>query len=243
MPEVEMLEVLVVQHEACEPLGTIENALIANGVSPRFVRVQEGDPVPLKLGAAAGLIVMGGPMGVADQQRYPFLADEIRLIVRAVAEEKPVLGVCLGGQLLAAALGADVREAPRQEIGWHPVMLSAGTAADPLWQDLPASFTGFHWHGNFFEVPPGAVSLASSDLTPCQAFRFGTSAYGFQFHLEVTEAIVRDWTMAFAGELEAAGLNADAVLRGIAEHLRPMQEIAEVVFGRWAAQVCGAGSR
>jgi len=125
--------------------------------------------------------------------------------------------------------------APRKEIGWHPVTLAATAAEDALWRGLPETFTGFHWHGDFFETPPGAAPLASSALTPCQAYRFGDFAYGFQFHLEVTDAIVRDWTSAFTGELAEAGLEAAPILEGIPVFLSPMQEIAHEVFGRWAA--------
>ena len=116
-----------------------------------------------------------------------------------------------------------------------PVSLTPEAGEDALWQGLGESFAGFHWHGDFFESPPGAVPLAGSALTPCQAFRFGDFAYGFQFHLEVTEEIIRAWIAEFAGELTEAGLDASAIVGGIPEHLAPMQEIAREVFGRWAA--------
>ncbi len=181
-------------------------------------------------------------MGVHDQDRYPFLADEMKLIAQAVAQGLPTLGVCLGGQLLASALGATVRQAAQKEIGWHRVTLASDAAEDALWHGLPGVFTGFHWHGDFFELPPGAVPLASSALTPCQAFRFGDATYGFQFHLEVTEAIIRDWTAGFAGELTESALTAAPLLDGIPEHLGPMQDVARRVFARWAASAAHAGS-
>lgn len=230
-----MRPIIVLQHAASEPLGMIEDALAACGLPFRYVRAQDGDPVPPDIGAAAGLVVLGGSMGVRDQDKYPFLGEEKRLITQAVAQEVPISGVCLGAQLLASALGAAVGQNTRQEIGWHPVSLTAEAAADPLWHGLPATWTGFHWHGDFFETPPGAVSLASSALTPCQAFRFGSFAYGFQFHLEVTDAIIRDWTGEFADELAREGLDDDSILGPLAEYLPPMQTLAREVFGRWAA--------
>ena len=230
-----MAEVLVLQHDAHEPLGTIEDALRRAGLSHRYVRAQDGETAPGDSAGIAGLIVMGGPMGAYEEQRYPFLTGEKRLIGQALSRGLPTLGVCLGGQLLASALGAPVRQSARKEIGWHPVTLTADAAGDALWRGIASPFTGFHWHGDFFETPAGAVSLASSALTPCQAFRFGENAYGFQFHLEVTEAIVQDWAAAFAGELAEAGLDAAPITAGAAGNLPPMQQIASEVFGRWAS--------
>ena len=230
-----MPTVFVLQHAACEPLGLIEGALTASGLSLHRFQVQEGDSVPQEIGAAAGLVVLGGSMGVHDQEQYPFLAEELRLIRQAALQEVPILGVCLGAQLLAFALGAEVRQNVAQEIGWHPVSLTAEAAEDPLWRGLPKTWMGFHWHGDCFETPPGAAALAASALTPCQAFRFGRLAYGFQFHLEVTDAVVRDWTAEFAGELTRAGLDAAPIFAGLSAHLAPMQTTAREVFGRWAA--------
>ena len=230
-----MAEVLVVQHNAQEPLGTIEEALHGAGLSYRYLRCHQGEAAPRDIRPFAGLIVLGGSMGVHDQEQYSFLGEEITLIKSAVAQSVPVLGVCLGAQLLAFALGGEVKQNTQQEIGWHPVSLTADAADDALWSRVQSPWTGFHWHGDFFETPPGAVSLASSALTPCQAFRLSGNTYGFQFHLEVTEAIVRDWTREFAGELTREGLSADPILAGIAQYLPPMQTLAREVFGRWAA--------
>lgn len=174
-------------------------------------------------------------MGVSDQQQYPFLGEKISLIRQAIAQKVPILGVCLGAQPLSAALGAEVRQNSKQEIGWYPVTMTAEAATDSLWRGLPQTWTGFHWHGDISETPPGAVSLVFSVLTPCQAFCFGNAAYGFQFHLEVTDAIIRDWTAEFARELARGKLNAALILAGISEHLPPMQAVAQEVFGRWAS--------
>jgi GMP synthase (glutamine-hydrolysing) len=110
-------EVIVLQHAPCETLGTIEDSIIAAQMKARYIRSYAGDPVPDSIDSAAGLVVMGGPMGVYDQEQYPFLRQELRLIERTVADRAPVLGVCLGSQLLATALGAQVRKGSRKEIG------------------------------------------------------------------------------------------------------------------------------
>jgi GMP synthase (glutamine-hydrolysing) len=120
-------------------------------------------------------------MGVYDAPRYPFLSAEMRLIEDALRRDKAVLGVCLGSQLLAAALGAQVVKGRQKEIGWHPVNLSPDAVSDPVWYQVAPSFMALHWHGDVFNLPAGAISLASSALTEYQAFRYGRSTYGFLF--------------------------------------------------------------
>ena len=192
---------IVLQHVACETPGLIGVELERGGVSLDFVRTFAGDPVPRDLGDAAGLLVMGGPMGVYETDRHPHLRDEIGLIERALAARIPVLGVCLGSQLLAAALGARVAPGPRKEIGWFPVTLTDEAADDPLWRGVAREFVGYHWHGDRFDLPDGAVPLASSALTPLQAYRHGPNAYGILFHMEVTVEIVAAMVETFAAEV------------------------------------------
>ncbi len=235
-----MANVCVLQHVQAETPGLIDEALQAAGVGVRSVQVFRPQPVPAALDDAGGLIVMGGPMGVYEQARYPFLADEMRLIERALRADKPVLGVCLGSQLLAAVLGASVNPGPRKEIGWHRVTLAPPAASDPLWMGMPSSFTAYHWHGDVFELPRGATALAASELTACQAFRHGRSAYGLLFHLEVTESIIAAMVAAFADECRAAGVDGADIVRSIPHHLPPLQAIGRTVFARWTGMVAGA---
>lgn len=156
-----------------------------------------------------------------------------------MSEHRPILGVCLGSQLLAAALDAPVRRGKQKEIGWHPVTLGWAAANDALWHGLPESFVAYHWHGDVFELPRGAIPLAWSKLTEHQAFRHGDSAYGLLFHLEVTQQIIRRMTRTFRGELREAGLSERPVLDGVAEHLPGLHAIGRTVFGRWAALATG----
>ncbi len=228
-----MPKVLVVQHSAPETLGTIADALTPRGISAEYIRSFQEEPVPKALDGIGGLIVMGGPMGLRDQGKYPYLRDEMRLIEQALQAGKPVLGICLGSQLLASVLGGRVTAA-KKEIGWHTVRLSPHAQQDPLWAGIPASFTAFHWHGDIFELPPGAVSLASSDATPHQAFRHGPKAYGLLFHLEMTENMIREMIRTFSDELLEQNVDGGWAIQKAEEHLPELEKIGAALFGRWA---------
>ena len=232
-----MPKVLVLQHTPPENLGTIADALERGKVSPRYVHAFLNEPVPKSLEEFGGLVVMGGPLGVQDRDRYPFLKEELKLIERALKEKKPVLGVCLGSQLLAHALGAPIRRAERKEIGWHLVHLKEEGQADPLFAGVESSFFAYHWHGDIFDLPKGAIPLASSELTAHQAFRYGPSAYGFLFHLEITENIIREMIRTFSDELQEENIDGGWLLEKGEEHLAPLERISGTVFGRWAALV------
>ena len=229
-----MSKVWVLQHIHCETLGKIDDALQSTGIVTQYIRTFEGQPVPKGMADAIGLIVMGGPMGVYDYPRYPFLRDEMHLIEQALQEEKPVLGICLGSQLLAATLGATVTKGKEKEIGWHPLRLTQPATTDRLWAGVEPSFMAYHWHGDIFKLPQGAVSLASSDLTECQAFRYGRSAYGFLFHMEVTEGIIVDMVRTFTSELQEAGVNDSQIAGKIKDYLPNLHRIGGPVFQRWA---------
>ena len=230
-------DIWVLQHAPCETLGTISDALRGQGARPLHVRAFRGEPVPAQMDAS-GLIVLGGPMGVSEQDRYPFLRAEMRLIEDALARGVPILGVCLGAQLLASVLGAPVARAPQAEIGWFPLTLSSAARRDPLWEGVASPCPMFHWHGDRFDLPPGAVALASSALTPCQAFRFGDNAYGFQFHLEVTDGMIGDWAAAFPEELAAADVSREGLHR--ANDLTALHRNAGIVFRRWTSLLAPA---
>jgi GMP synthase (glutamine-hydrolysing) len=232
-----MSKIWVLQHTACETLGTIADALEAEALAWQYVRVFEGKPVPGEIGDAGGLIVMGGPMGVYEQERYPHFKDELRLIESVLKAGKPVLGVCLGSQLLAAALGARVTKGPRKEIGWYPVRLSEAASEDRLWSGTPREFMALHWHGDVFDLPAGAINLASSELTAHQAFRYGKSAYGLLFHLEMAEDMIGEMAAEFADELREAGGEAARLEAQSAVNCGKLQAIGETIFSRWARLV------
>jgi GMP synthase (glutamine-hydrolysing) len=235
-----MAKIYVLQHHPVEALGTIADALEGAALAWQYVRVFDGQPVPANMKGAGGLIVMGGPMSVYQAERHPFLHDEMRLIQAAVEDKRPVLGVCLGGQIVAAALGAKVEKNPRgKEIGWDPVRLATEAKSDRLFGGVAETILPFHWHGDHFELPSGAVTLANSDKTPCQAFRYGDNVYAIQFHLEVTRDSVAGMAEAFAKELDREKISAPEMIAAHDTHGRALVEIAERVFGRWAAPIQG----
>jgi GMP synthase (glutamine-hydrolysing) len=225
----------VLQHAEAEGLGTIAQALQRAGHSWRVIRGFAGEPVPSRLGDAAGLVALGGPMSVVTPERWPFLGDELRLIASAVDEAKPVLGICLGAQLLAAALGAGVRVGTK-ELGWHPVQLHLDVRYDPLFGGLEPTLVPLHWHRDCFDLPHGAVWLAHSARTRHQAFRFSANAYGVLFHLEPTAEIVERMLADFGADLEGEP-DAAALRAAGAGHLRALEPLAARVFDGWAGLV------
>jgi GMP synthase (glutamine-hydrolysing) len=228
---------LVLQHVRREGSGAIGACLRARGIEERIVRMDLGEAVPREVDDARGLLVMGGPMGVYDADRYPHLRDEMRLIERAVARGVPVLGVCLGSQLVAAALGARVERAAKREIGWLEVRLRDAAQGDALWKGSPYSFIPLHWHGDVFELPRGAESLASSLATEHQAFRFGESVWGVLFHIEMDRSQVEAMTVEFREDLDAAGLRREDVMGPADARLADVAPIAARAFGAWADRV------
>ena len=185
---------VVIQHLAAEGPGLIATVARNHGFALDIRRMDRGDAVPAH--APDGLVVLGGTMGAYEAAAYPHLAAEQRLLAEACARDVPVLGVCLGAQLLAAALGARVFRGPAPEIGFGVVTLTPEGARDPILGPSGPAFSAFHWHGDTFDLPPGATHLAASPVYRQQAFRVGRRAYGLQFHLELDRALARDWAPA-----------------------------------------------
>jgi len=201
----------VVQHAACEPLGTLETALAERldltGLAAYADPVAYRHAVTGHIEAEdfAGLVLLGGPMAVYEHAEIECLDDSLRLVRAALRAGLPILGICLGSQLLAWALGGQVRPGRtmglRKEIGWFPVRLTQRGVVDPVFHGFDQDRPVFHWHGDTFALPEGAWLLASSDLYPNQAFRWGRWTYGLQFHVEVTPEMVAAFVEAYADEL------------------------------------------
>ena len=209
---------VALRHAGCEDLGTFGRVLAQRGWELRIVDVAA--PEDVRHGELANLlIVLGGPMGVYDKDRVPFLQSEIELCAHRLETGHPVLGICLGAQILAAAAGARVFPSGRQEIGWYGVGLLPDGTHDPI--AAPLAGIAFHWHGDTFSAPAGGTMLAASARFAAQAFRIGELSYGLQFHLEVEPGRLREWTSHYAAALRAPkeGVQSEAeILRGASEH-------------------------
>jgi GMP synthase-like glutamine amidotransferase len=203
------------------------------GLERRLVPVEGLPPDPGDL-----LVVMGGPMSVNDPD--PWIAEETAFIRRALQAGSAVLGVCLGSQFMAKALGAAVRPAGAVEIGMTPIQLTDQGARDPVFGVCPRRFEVFEWHGEVFDLPPGCVPLAGSEGAPVQAFRFGDRAYGLLFHLEVGPADIAALCRECSGDLRRAGLDAGRVLRQAEPHLPRLHALAGRVIGHLLARPGGS---
>lgn len=237
-----MRRLLVCQHVAHELLGILDPLLRDAGFRIRYVNFARQPDREPSMDRYHGLVVLGGPMNCDQTDRYPHLATEIGLIDAAIAAGKPVLGICLGSQLIARALGARVRRNPVREIGWYPLRPTGAAAGDPLFAALAPSQPVFQWHGDTFDLPAGAVHLAASPDCAHQAFRYGENVYGLQFHLEVDRPMIERWLRVTGNRRELAALGDPArvaarIEADTARHVEASTALGERLFGAWIEQV------
>lgn len=188
-----MRKLLVCQHVPFEILGTLDPLFRQAGFRIRYVNFGRHPHFQPNLDGYRGLVILGGPMSVDQVEEHPHLATEVRLIEAAIGRGLPVLGICLGAQLIAKTLGARVCANMEKEIGWYDVSVTEAGRRDRLFHHARETERIFQWHGDTFDVPSGAVRLARSTACENQAFRYGENVYGLQFHLEVNEPLIERW--------------------------------------------------
>jgi GMP synthase (glutamine-hydrolysing) len=230
-----MRKLLVFQHVPHEILGTLNPLLKRAGFRIRYVNFGRHPDLQPTLESYHGLVVLGGPMSVNDSGRLHHLTTEMLLIEEAMKRNLPVLGICLGAQLIAKTLGAGVYPNKEKEIGWYDVMRTEEAESDPVFNGFRPTERIFQWHGDTFEIAHGASHLASSPLCTNQAFRYGSNVYGFQFHLEVDEPMILRWLKVPENRLEIARLHGDIdpdrVHQETPQYIQRLHELSNGVFG------------
>jgi GMP synthase-like glutamine amidotransferase len=216
-------EVIVLQHSESDGPGAIGRELALRGVPLRVVRLQAGETLPSSMVPRA-VVAMGGPMAADDDAEFPFLEDARGLLGATARAGLPVLGVCLGAQLLAIALGGRVERGGARELGWYDVERTPASTGDPLFDALPQRFAPFQWHDDAIELPPEALLLARSAIAPVQAFRVGERAYGVQFHLELSATEIAEWSREAPRPIHGSTLARAA----------EQERLARRFFGGWA---------
>ncbi|GBD96081.1 MAG TPA: hypothetical protein ENG83_07915 [Nitrospirae bacterium] len=190
------MSVLIIKNTPAEGPGTIEDYLKSRGMPYEILEFSKGE-IASAIKGYSHLIVMGGPMAVYEMERYPYLRTEAELIKDFIKKGKSVLGICLGAQMIAHALGAKVYPGGTQEVGWYNVDLTPEGMEDPAVRALSVNNSRyaevFQWHGDTFDLPGDAVRLSSTEVYQNQAFRYGGNVYALQFHIEVTPKIIREW--------------------------------------------------
>ncbi len=224
---------LVIRHTPIDDLGAFRPVLLRHGYALDIVEPFHDDVRTIDPAAADLMIVLGGAIGVHDAATYPFLTDEIRLVEQRLATGKPLLGSCLGAQIMAAAAGARVYKNAAVEVGYLPVTLTADGEVSCLAELAHSDFMSPHWHGDAFDLPAGATRLAFSDLTENQAFSFGPNALALQFHIEADPRIIGAWLVAYIGDITRAGLSVPDFRAAIQRHGPACAESGARLLAKW----------
>lgn len=228
----------VIRHVAFEDLGSFAEPLIRYGYGIEYVEAGLDDLDRPAVADADLLVVLGGPISAVDDRQYPFLADEIRLLERRLTADRPTLGICLGAQLMARALGSRVYGAGAKEIGWSPLALTQAGGASALRHLAPDKTSVLHWHGDTFDLPRGAVHLASTALCENQAFRWGAGGLALQFHVEVTAAGLERWFIGHTLEIETTpDVSVEALRASTARAAPLLEQQGPAFFRQWLAEL------
>ena len=230
-----MRPLTIFRHIACEGPAYLAEVLERHAIPWRLIRIDEGEMLPETLDDCSGLVFMGGPMSVNDP--LPWVEQELKLIRMAQAANIPVLGHCLGGQLISKALGGTISANPVKEIGWHSVRSSRTTAADSWLAGLPEANTLFHWHGETFSLPEGAELILENDNCTHQAFALGNTL-ALQCHVEMLEPMVGEWAALYAHEIQHSSptvQSAEQMTADLPARIAAARHVADSVYERWLA--------
>ena len=231
-----MLPVVILRFSQTEGPGYLGNFLTGKGILWTQINIDAGDDLPDDINGFSGLVLMGGPMSVNDE--LPWIPDVLNLIRQAVENNIPVLGHCLGGQLMSKALCGSITQNPVKEIGWGGVS-KVGQNPAPEWVgDLPASFEVFQWHGETFSIPPGAERLLESAFCANQAFLLDNIHLGLQCHIEMTAPMIESWCAVGADEIESASASPAvqqpaAMQENMSSRLIELHHVADVLYSKW----------
>jgi GMP synthase (glutamine-hydrolysing) len=201
-------------------LGSLAHEIRAAGLACDYHEAAIGQPLRCDLASYSHVVILGGNMAAYDEDHHPFLRDELQIIEQALGRGLPVLGICLGAQLLARVHGARVYPGARgPELAWQPIALTGEGRAEPWLRSYPAAGPAFQWHHDSFDLPTGAVRLARSDVYDNQAFRVGRQLWAFQFHLEADELLIRDWLRTHGRNVGWSAAEMDAARQDTARHI------------------------
>ncbi|ATX81524.1 GMP synthase - Glutamine amidotransferase [Mariprofundus ferrinatatus] len=226
---------LVIRHLDIEPSALIGETIMAAGHLLSAINLNRGETLP-DASHFDGVVIMGGPQSANDEIDY--IKAELAWVKDALAAEMPMLGICLGAQIMAKAAGAEVYRSPVRELGWYPVYRTLDTAADPLFGDMPDGLTIFHWHGETFSISDRMCLLATHPDVPAQAFRLAPNQYGLQFHIEVHEQIIDSWIDFGASERECLGTDGTEKLHAnTSRYLKPMQRFCIQMVTNWLDEI------
>lgn len=229
-----MQPLYIFRHVDCEGPAYFAEFLDERGIPYRLIAIDQGEAVPATPAGASGLVFMGGPMSVNDD--LPWLHAELALIHQATQAGLPLLGHCLGGQLISKALGARVGPQPVREIGWHEVERTDSAAARDWLGELPARFEAYHWHGETFEPPPGAQLLLRSAACAHQAYVLGDNILALQCHVEMTAPLVREWAQRYAHELDDPAPSVQDTTQmttNLTARIDTLHRVARTLYTRW----------
>ena len=230
-----MNPVLIFRHSPTEGPGYFTTFLDRHGIPWKLVRIDAGDAIPENLNGISGLCLMGGPMSVNDD--LPWIPSELALIRQAVAADVPVIGHCLGGQLMSKALGGTVGKNPHKEIGWGDVRITDVDAARPWLGEVTQPMPAFHWHGETFSVPPGATRILESAYCTNQAFVLNDRHIGMQCHVEMTPELIASWCEHGAAEIafsDSPGVQShEAIQVDVDARTAQLHHLADKIYSRW----------